>query len=323
MAIMANGFMIAGTEYGIASAEQATYDSEGNLIKEYSAGAGIQITNHVISYVGGGGGGMTQVQHDTTLTGDGASQTSLLGVTPGLYAEPNGSYSANGLTALSANGAYSAKNANMATNVQYVNSVAASTVISRLNGLTAQSATWNEVSAITAKADQTDLTSEITTRENSDRDLQAQIDAITSQTDVVDIVGSYAELQAYDTSTLYVDDIIKILVDETRNDAITYYRWKGGTTWDFIGASGPFYTKAETENTFIAKNSQSATNWNSVYNTVTANSATKWNTTVTANDTFVTVSKGSGPDYTVASNFISVTAMPSNPQAGKWYFVVE
>lgn len=47
---MANGFMIAGT-VGIASAEQATYDSEGNLIKEYSAGAGIQITNHVISAI--------------------------------------------------------------------------------------------------------------------------------------------------------------------------------------------------------------------------------------------------------------------------------
>lgn len=79
--------------------------------------------------------------------------------------------------------------------------------------------------------------------------LQAQIDAITSASDVFDVVGTYAQLQAYDTSTVPLNDIIKVLKDETRNDAMTYYRWDG-SNWDYIGEEGPFYTVAETDATF-------------------------------------------------------------------------
>ena len=96
----------------------------------------------------------------------------------------------------------------------------------------------------------TALGNETTARENADIGLQGQIDAITSSSDVKDIVGTYQDLQNYDTSTLGNDDIIKVLQDSTHNDAMTYYRWviTGGTgSWDYIGQEGPYYTKSETD----------------------------------------------------------------------------
>lgn len=88
-------------------------------------------------------------------------------------------------------------------------------------------------------------------REIADAGLQEQIDAIVASSDVVDIVGTYAALQAYDTSKLHDNDIIKVLDDETRDDATTYYRWDADTsTWSYIGAEGPFYTKAESDAIF-------------------------------------------------------------------------
>lgn len=88
--------------------------------------------------------------------------------------------------------------------------------------------------------------------DTSANELQEQIDAIVSASDVFDVVGTYAQLQAYDTSTVPTNDIIKVLQDETRDDAMTYYRWNG-TSWVFIGAEGPYYTVAETDIKFATK----------------------------------------------------------------------
>lgn len=91
---------------------------------------------------------------------------------------------------------------------------------------------------------------ETAARQAADNNLQGQIDAITSSSDVVDVVGTYAELQEYDTTHLKDNDIVKVLVDETHNDAITYYRWTHSTTpysWVYIGSQGPFYTKSEAD----------------------------------------------------------------------------
>lgn len=91
---------------------------------------------------------------------------------------------------------------------------------------------------------------EKTERENADIELQSQIDAITVSSDVVDVVGTYQELLDYDTSKLTDDDIIKVLVDSTHNDALSYYRWQitGGIgSWQYVGSEGPFYTKSETD----------------------------------------------------------------------------
>lgn len=94
-------------------------------------------------------------------------------------------------------------------------------------------------------------------------DLQNQIDDLKNSPDVVDIVDTYADLQAYDTSHLGDKDIIRVLTDETHDGASSYYRWDKQTeTWTYIGsiqtaANTIFYADlSETGNTrHIYKNS--------------------------------------------------------------------
>lgn len=82
----------------------------------------------------------------------------------------------------------------------------------------------------------------------ADNSLWDEIEVIEASSDVVDVVGTYAELQAYDTSKLHDNDLIKVLQDETRDDAITYYRWSTSTeTFSYVGEEGPYYTQSETD----------------------------------------------------------------------------
>lgn len=98
------------------------------------------------------------------------------------------------------------------------------------------------------------IVEETEARREADNGLQSQIDAITASSDVTDIVGTYAELQAYDTSTLGDRDIIKVLQDESRDDETTYYRWSTTTqTFTLIGEEGPYYTKAAADTKFQDK----------------------------------------------------------------------
>jgi len=102
----------------------------------------------------------------------------------------------------------------------------------------------------------TNIANEITNRTNADINLQGQIDAITSASDVVDIVGTYTELQSYDTSSLTNDDVIKVLQDSTHNNALSYYRWvitNNVGSWSYIGSEGPFYTKSEVNTLLLEK----------------------------------------------------------------------
>ena len=104
----------------------------------------------------------------------------------------------------------------------------------------------------TVVATQQNLANEVTNRENADNALQAQIDGISASSDVVDIVGTYAELQQYDTQHLKDNDIIKVLQDETQGGATTYYRWSTTTnTFTLIGQEGPYYTKAAADSQFV------------------------------------------------------------------------
>lgn len=108
--------------------------------------------------------------------------------------------------------------------------------------------------ATTKFVNETQLQEETTARENTDNNLQGQIDAIVASSDVVDIVGTYQELQNYDTSHLGDNDIIKVLLDSTHNNATSYYRWKKHTsTWQYIGSEGPYYTKSESNEKFVEK----------------------------------------------------------------------
>lgn len=85
-------------------------------------------------------------------------------------------------------------------------------------------------------------------RIEADNNLQKEIETIEAASDVVDVVGTHAELEAYDTSKLGDNDIIKVLKDETHSDATTYYRWnKTSSQFGFVGEEGPYYTQTQVD----------------------------------------------------------------------------
>lgn len=95
-----------------------------------------------------------------------------------------------------------------------------------------------------------DVTDEAIIRENSDANLQGQIDALTVSSDVIDVLGTYQDLQNYDTSHVKANDIIKVLQDSTHNNSMSYYRWEITDhvgSWVYVGSEGPYYTKSEAD----------------------------------------------------------------------------
>lgn len=92
--------------------------------------------------------------------------------------------------------------------------------------------------------------------DNEISDVQSQIDALVSKSDVVDVVANYAELQAYDTTTLLNNDVVKVLDDSTHSNQRSYYRWviTGGVgAWVYVGSEAVGYTKAETDTLLSGK----------------------------------------------------------------------
>lgn len=61
---------------------------------------------------------------------------------------------------------------------------------------------------------------------------------------VKDMVGTYAELENYDTDTLLPDDIIGVISDETHGFSHSYYLWIGDH-FNYIGDVGTSYTQTE------------------------------------------------------------------------------
>lgn len=93
-----------------------------------------------------------------------------------------------------------------------------------------------------------DLGDEIQARTDADDAIWAEIEEIEMSSDVVDIVGTYAELQQYDTSTLHNNDIIKVLSDETHQGETAYYRFSTSTSsFSYVGSEGPYYTESEVD----------------------------------------------------------------------------
>lgn len=74
--------------------------------------------------------------------------------------------------------------------------------------------------------------------------VQGEIDDLKNNPDVSDIVQTYADLVIYDTSKLTENDIVEVLIDETRNSNKTLYRWTESLGFTYIGYSIN-YTQAE------------------------------------------------------------------------------
>ena len=107
---------------------------------------------------------------------------------------------------------------------------------------------------MTSETDIPSVTAEAEARQAADQEIWTEIETIEAASDVVDVVGTYADLEAYDTSKLHDKDLIKVLQDETRDDAITYYRFsKTAGTFSYVGAEGPYYTASETDTLLSGK----------------------------------------------------------------------
>lgn len=177
--------------------------------------------------------------------------------------DPNSTYPITGQGVSSAISSKQDTITGAATTITSSNLSANKTLISDNNGkVAASTVTETElgyVSGVTS-AIQTQINNEVSARTNADNDLQGQIDAISAASDVTDIVGTYAELQAYDTQHLKDNDIIKVLTDSTHDNASTYYRWSTNTqTFTYIGAEGPYYTKAEADAEFLSQENAATT----------------------------------------------------------------
>ena len=102
------------------------------------------------------------------------------------------------------------------------------------------------------------LDKEITDRKAVDKEIQDELEALKNSPDVVDIVDTYADLMAYDTSTITDKDVIRVLNDEEHDGYSTYYRFdQASDSWDYIGKVDAFifeeYTFTMLDNTTVTK----------------------------------------------------------------------
>lgn len=139
----------------------------------------------------------------------------------------------------------------------------------------------------------------------ADEALEQEIEDLRNSPDVVDIVADYAELEAYDTSTLGDKDVIRVLTDETHDDESTYYRWdKPNEQWIFIGAVEGYYTKAQTDALLDTKQ-----------NVLTAGANIQINdNTISATDTTYTAGTG----LTLVSTQFNVNTINSTDWSNLW-----
>jgi hypothetical protein len=108
-----------------------------------------------------------------------------------------------------------------------------------------------ETSAYTLSAA---ITAEADVRKRVDEDLLGKIEQLQNATDVVDVVGTHEELLAYN-EPLTKNDVVKVLVDETKNYLEYYWRVVGDEPqkpyqWTEVGTITPYYSKSEIDEKF-------------------------------------------------------------------------
>lgn len=66
--------------------------------------------------------------------------------------------------------------------------------------------------------------------------LEREVEELKNVSSVVDIVGTYVDLQTYDTSKLVRGDILGVLADETHDNNFAFYRFGVlPDSWEFVG----------------------------------------------------------------------------------------
>ena len=83
--------------------------------------------------------------------------------------------------------------------------------------------------------------------DNFQETLSERIEGIEAAQNLLDIVANKATLNSYNTSLLKENDKIKVLEDETMSGVGTYYKWNG-SSWEYIGKDGMYYTQTEVNN---------------------------------------------------------------------------
>ena len=163
---------------------------------------------------------------------------------------------------------------------------------------------------------------EIYDREDGDAKLQGQIDTLKAATDVIMVYGDYQSFTSNSGDLVLTDaDVIKVLVDENKNDEQVYYQWydpQSGhewSNWSAIGSLNPYYSKSELNNAagkninITSENDEIKINTNDdvVFSSVTSNEFSGTNISAL---NFYMPSANNGSRYTceVSSNSTGVSA---------------
>ena len=168
---------------------------------------------------------------------------------------------------------------------------------------------------------------EISDREDGDAKLQGQIDTLKAATDVIMVYGDYQSFTSNSGDLVLTDaDVIKVLVDENKNDEQVYYQWydpQSGhewSNWSAIGSLNPYYSKSELNNAggkninITSENNEIKinTNDNVVFSSVTSNEFSGTNISAL---NFYMPSANNGSRYTceVSSNSTGISAHTVEP----------
>lgn len=189
------------------------------------------------------------------------------------------------------------------------------------------------VSAVNTSAESLSdsLAQEITAREEGDEDLQKQIDTLKAATDVIMVYGDYQTFKSNSGNLVLTDaDVIKVLVDENKNDEQVYYQWydpQSGhewSNWSAIGSLNPYYSKSELNNAagkninITSENNEIKINTNDdvVFSSVTSNAFSGTNISAL---NFYMPSANNGARYTceVSSNSTGISAHTVDSMSNK------
>ena len=190
-------------------------------------------------------------------------------------------------------------------------STSASGVVTLSSSLTNSSSTVPTTAAVYSSV--SELHGMIASMATSNVGLQSQIDAINASQNLVDIVGTISDLQAYDISNLRSNDKIEVLSDSGHSNAATIYRLgttsdasfengysgSAGNVWSYVGQVGDYYTKSEIDTRLTASPAHSTVAYGSTY--VVTSMSTSGNYTTGLLPALPTLSTGSGAAYTSAS----------------------